>query len=167
MLVICILLSLFVCDDNPKSPICIEKDEYVYMDYSHRIYKVREYSIVNKSNDTPYITFIKLGDNNTNSDNVILRYFNSSHGEFNLMTLLTDNVVLVEFMPIIGETFLKEISPNSEFKYIVVEQLHDNNKLTVSDEDIFVFKKTYVEELIKIDLDDHILFPDDEIVMIL
>lgn len=168
MLAICIFLSLLIFNANSESSICIEKEEYSYMDSSHNMYKVREYTIVNTSNDTPYVTFIKHDDVGIGSDLMISRYFNSHHGEFNLMAMLTDNVVLVDFVPIVGETFLKEIGPNSEFKYIMVEVFHDHyGNNTISDEDIFVFKKSYIEEVIQADLNEGIFYPGDEIVVIL
>ena len=80
------------------------------------------------------------------------------------MSLLTDNIVSDEFVPIIGATFLKEITPEDEFKYIMHENVLVNNSL-YSDQCIIVVEKTYLEELLKVSLIDKLFFKNDTIVI--
>ena len=48
----------------------------------------------------------------------VKHYFFSPHGDFNLITLMTDNVSYTYYQPIIGFSFLKIIEPKESFTYI-------------------------------------------------
>lgn len=158
------LLQIIIIGASSESDIHVEHDIYSYMDSSYISHNVTEYAIFNASDSKSYVTFFCQKSSENDFDKMIIRYFCAPKQSFNLMSLLTDNIVSDEFVPIIGATFLKEITPEDEFKYIMHENVLVNNSL-YSDQCIIVVEKTYLEELLKVSLIDKLFFKNDTIVI--
>ena len=96
-------------------------------------------------------------------ERAILRYFVNRTGDFSLLSLLTDNVNFSdECLTIIGKTFLKQIDPNTSFKYIVIG---DTTEKIDFEKYIIVEKKATVESLIKVHISGKLLYEQQCIVL--
>lgn len=154
-----LLMMPSVCQNH--SDILIDKAEYNYADYTGHEFKVIEYEIQNQS-DEPFLTFINY-DLHTGLERAILRYFVNRTGDFSLLSLLTDNVNFSdECLTIIGKTFLKQIDPNTSFKYIVIG---DTTEKIDFEKYIIVEKKATVESLIKVHISGKLLYKQQCIVL--
>lgn len=154
-----LLMMPSVCQNH--SDILIDKTEYNYADYTGHEFKVIEYEIHNQS-DEPFLTFINY-DLHTGLERAILRYFVNRTGDFSLLSLLTDNVNFSdECLTIIGKTFLKQIDPNTSFKYIVIG---DTTEKIDFEKYIIVEKKATVESLIKVHISGKLLYEQQCIVL--
>lgn len=154
-----LLMMPSVCQNH--SDILIDKTEYNYADYTGHEFKVIEYEIQNQS-DEPFLTFINY-DLHTGLERAILRYFVNRTGDFSLLSLLTDNVNFSdECLTIIGKTFLKQIDPNTSFKYIVIG---DTTEKIDFEKYIIVEKKATVESLIKVHISGKLLYEQQCIVL--
>lgn len=164
-MMMCILLPILIFGNNSESDILVKYDEYSYRDSSCNLYTITEYIINNDSEDNTYVTFVYPYEAGQDLEKTIKRYFLSHHKDFNLMTILTDNIVLNDFVPIIGKTFLKDINPNEEFKYIEVESA-EKQYIEDSNRCIFVVEKNYIENLLNLSFIDDIFFQKDELVIL-
>lgn len=164
LITICFLLPIIFFGDETASDVQIEHHSYQYTDSSYVLYNVTEHIISNNSSNKSYVTFICSDFEETNPENVIIRYFCSPSKSFNLMTLLTDNVVINEFIPTIGKTFLKEVKPGNDFKYTMLEKLLVKDSMH-SDMCIIVVEKEYIETLLKVSLIDKFFFKNDELII--
>lgn len=164
LITLCALLPIIVWGGNSESDIRVQYDSYSYQDSSYDTYTITEYLISNDSYKMSYITFICPYYEGCDIEKTIMRYFYSSHKDFNLMTLLTDNVVLQGSTPIIGKTFLQEISPKGVFGYKVVE-LSKKHDASNSDMCIFVVDRKHLENMLEVNLTDDLFFKKDEIVI--
>lgn len=154
-----LLMMPSVCQNH--SDILIDKTEYNYADYTGHEFKVIEYEIQNQS-DEPFLTFINY-DLHTGLERAILRYFVNRTGDFSLLSLLTDNINFSdECLTIIGKTFLKQIDPNTSFKYIVIG---DTTEKIDFEKYIIVEKKATVESLIKVHISGKLLYEQQCIVL--
>ena len=154
-----LLMMPSVCQNH--SDILIDKTEYNYVDYTGHEFKVIEYEIQNQS-DEPFLTFI-IYDFYKDLERSILRYFVNRTGDFSLLSLLTDNVIFSDECPaIIGKTFLKQIDPNTSFKYIVIGDAAENIDF---EKYIIVEKKATVESLIKVHISGKLLYEQQCIVL--
>lgn len=162
--VICTLFPVLVFGGNSESDVRVKHEEYSYQDSSYDIYTLSSYTILNDSDDASYVTFV-YSHEECNLEETIMRYFLSFHNDFSLMTLLTDNGVQQEMAPIIGKTFLKEITPKSEFKYTIVETEKVQDTID-SHLCIFIVDKVYIEDLLKVNLAGNVLFQKDEVVIL-
>ena len=154
-----LLMMPSVCQNH--SDILIDKTEYNYADYTGHEFKVIEYEIQNQS-DEPFLTFINY-DLHIGLERAILRYFVNRTGDFSLLSLLTDNVNFSdECLTIIGKTFLKQIDPNTSFKYIVIG---DTTEKIDFEKYIIVEKKATVESLIKVHISGKLLYEQQCIVL--
>lgn len=154
-----LLMMPSVCQNHLD--ILIDKTEYNYADYTGHEFKVIEYEIQNQS-DEPFLTFINY-DLHTGLERAILRYFVNRTGDFSLLSLLTDNVNFSdECLTIIGKTFLKQIDPNTSFKYIVIG---DTTEKIDFEKYIIVEKKATVESLIKVHISGKLLYEQQCIVL--
>lgn len=165
LITICTLLPIIILGDSTDSDIQVEHQLYSYMDSISVLYNVTEYNIINNSDNKSYVTFICSDSGESNLENMIVRYFCSPCKGFNLMTLLTDNVVIDEFIPIVGMTFLKEVIPDSNFKYTIIEKVLVKDS-THSDLCIIVVEKGYIENLLKVTLIDKFFFKKDELIIL-
>lgn len=164
LITICTLLPIIIYGASTDSDIQIEQQSYSYMDSSYVLYNVTEYSILNYSDNESYVTFVCSNSGGDNLENMIVRYFCSPSKSFNLMTLLTDNVVIDEFIPIIGETFLKEVKPGTMFKYTMLEKVLSQNS-NLSDTYILIVNKVFIESMLNVSLFDKYFFNKDELII--
>ena len=144
----------------------IETNIYSYQNASCIEYTVYEYTIINDS-DIPYITFIYEGEKYENRDDDISRYFRLIHGDFSLLSLLTDNVVFSSDVAVVGKLFLKEIKPKSSFKYFFVTKSQDSHRDVDFLQDIYVERLMDIEDLLHVKLIDEVLYDEDEVIILL
>lgn len=164
LITICTLLPVILVGVFSESDIQVKHDEYSYMNSSYDLQNVTEYTIINESDSTSYLTFICQDSNESNLEKMIIRYFCAPNKSLNIMTLLTDNIVSDKFIPIIGETFLKEITPRTEFKYIMYENAPVKNSTDLN-LCVFVVDKAYIEKILKISITDKYLYKNDALII--
>lgn len=119
-----------------------------------------EYQLTNRS-DEPYFTWIDFNNHNEKRDKKIHRYFYAPHGDLNLATLMTDNVIRTSREVIIGATFIKRLKPGESFKYIVVNE-KDNDDFS---KNIIVEKVSYVSKTIGFNVPESFEYDNTELVV--
>lgn len=87
--------------------------------------------------------------------------FYAPHGDLNLATLMTDNVIRTSREVIIGATFIKRLKPGESFKYIVVNE-KDNDDFS---KNIIVEKVSYVSKTIGFNVPESFEYDKTELVV--
>lgn len=158
------VLTLILClpyYNNSTTGIHKDRTEYCYVGPDPVEYRVITYEIINKSNE-PYITFLYYKPVK-NSSQAIWRIFVQPIGEFNLLSMLTDNAVISdEFQSIIKPSFLKIIDPNDSFKYITHSPA---NKDCDIEKYIYIEKKSVAEQILMTTIPDIVSYIPKEIVI--
>ena len=105
----------------------IEDHYFSYYDsFNEKQYDIKEYILNNNSNED-YYTWIDYDRDYAGVDTQgIMYYFLSFHGDFNLISLLTDNVVFYDYMSILGKVFLRRIEPGDSFRYVLINRDNDD-----------------------------------------
>jgi hypothetical protein len=151
---------------SPIEAFHIEKTEYEYINMlDGSDYYVREYKVVNTSNDYYYSWIDYSATKHENRDELVKRYFRTFHGDFNLVTLLTDNCVFEGFRPVIGRSFLKRINPHSAFRYILISQ--EKNFSIFNEEKLITICQSNLGEWANASFNESVLFDADYIVLYL
>jgi len=145
----------------PEGAISMEKNEYEYSDSSYGMnYHVIEYAITNTSKDY-YYTWIDYSNTmDYSKSELIKRYFFSYHGDFNLMSLLKDNCIILDFKPEVGKSFLKRINPHDTFRYIVI-----NSKNVVYEDHIIIISLSDLGQWADTPFNEGIIYDADYIVL--
>ena len=134
-----VLLSIASCSDKPRKSSSSGNDSVNMQDYSQVGMEASqmngaenininimikeslfEYTITNNTSES-YFTWIDFHPIDTSYHHRVAMYFYTPHGDFSLLQLLTETVNENSLLygSFIGTFFLKEIRPNSSFKYIV------------------------------------------------
>lgn len=139
----------------------VESYSYYTDDSTRAKITLVEYRIKNQSNE-PFFTWIDFDNYNEKSGKRIHRYFWGPHNDFNLATLMTDNVVRDSNEIILGRTFIKRLGPQESFKYIVVcrEKIDDFYKYIV------VEKASLVNKIIGFDVPEAFEYNKSELVVL-
>lgn len=91
-------------------------------------------TITNASDERVYSWIDFNYDPSLSQSRNIKMYVCKPHGDFNLITLLTDNVIFIDNEPIIGAFFITIIEPNETFIYLgVKDETILNNIVTVKE----------------------------------
>ena len=119
LIVFCLCMGGFT---PPEIELSYSEQRYYVGEYQESTYTVvREYTIQNNSSEKVY-TWLDYNYPSYKDDpgKAVRRYFFSLHGDFCFSNLFFDNVVLEEFLPIVGVFFLKIIEPGESFHYIEI-----------------------------------------------
>lgn len=158
-----LLMSLMmICQLHMAKDIEVQVESYSYTnDSTSAQITLVEYRIKNQSNE-PYFTWIDFDNHKGKSEKRIHRYFFAPHNDFNLATLMTDNVVQDSSETILGRTFIKRLEPQESFKYIVVcrEKNDDFSKYIV------VEKTSFVSKIIGFNVPEVFLYGKSELVVL-
>lgn len=159
--IIFIIILCLSCYGKNREEIHKDRTEYCYSDSDSIEYRVITYEIKNKSKE-PYLTFLYYKPVN-NSSQAIWRFFVQPIGETNILSMLTDNVVISDdFHTLIEPNFLKIIAPNDSFKYIIKGP---SNKDIDIGQYIYVEKKSIAEQILMITIPDTISYGSEEILV--
>jgi hypothetical protein len=160
LIALTLTLCLSYCSKSDKD---IHKDrtEYCYVSSDSLEYRVITYEIKNESKE-PYITFLYYKPVR-NSSQAIWRFFVQPIGEFNLLSMLTDNVVIREDPQTVIETnFMKIINPNESFKYIIHIPSNIDGDIGKY---IYIEKKSVAEQMLMVTIPDFISYIPQQIVI--
>ena len=120
-----------LCTTDPT----ILRREYGYYDRDSSRVWINEYIIENTTSEVVYSWVDYNADNKIGNTLAIKRFFYNPHGGISIITLLTDSIIIDDYQPIVGATFLTKIPPGDAFTYIII-----NNK--TFDNHIFYLKES-------------------------
>ena len=124
-LIIISMILFYNCCTNISSDIhiSVEQHQFCYIDKSPRI--LYEYRLKNPTEQSIYTWIDYNGTfNGNNKEQAFQKYFLSPHGNTNLLMVLTDNVIIDDaFVSKIGVSFLAEVKPGRDFRYICLSPL--------------------------------------------
>lgn len=152
---------MMICHLLSARDIKMDIESYHYINSTNgEIINIIEYQMTNQS-DEPYFTWLDFNNHNEKGKRKIHRYFYAHHGDLNLATLMTDNVMQTSREVIIGKTFIKRLKPGESFKYIVVNK-KDNDDFS---KNIIAEKVSYVSKIIGFSIPESFEYNKTELVV--
>lgn len=164
-----LLIGVWGCQSQREEIVIINESSYSYIDYlTNKPFIVKSYTIINNSRE-PWLTWIDYDHQKKdigNRDRAILRYFIRHHGDFNLMSLMTDDLVDYDNEnPLIGRFFLAQINPTESFTYTFLFPNSISEISAIKQENIIVERRNKVVDIIGIPIKQEYLFNHNNIVL--
>lgn len=158
-----LLFSVIACS-RPHVP-QVSTSTYCYLNNNNDTIRVCLFSIMNSTRED-YYTWIDFDyKKSSNDSNEIKQFFLKRKGDFSLLSLWSDNVIISSAIIFqVGKDFLKKIGPGDTFKYILYGPC-DEYEFEEFKQHVFIKTQKEIESVISFEIPDYASFPESSIAL--